>query len=238
MAAGLPLIVSDWDGMKDTVTADVGIRVATEWPHSALTGYLGGRYFGGIDNYAQYTSQLSAVTRINMAEMTRALVTLGQDPALRARMGQAGRERARRIYDWSAVIPQMQALWAEQAAMLAYARKAEASAPIPAMRLPPAPAPGIYFAAYPSRQGAPAGRIWRARPRDDRPDLTATLDLRNYEGMRRLIENRERIAAMLAALDRAGEAGATALALAKAADVPERAALRILYWLMKYDFAE
>ena len=34
MAAGLPLLVSDWDGMKDTVTPDVGFRVTSR----ALSG--------------------------------------------------------------------------------------------------------------------------------------------------------------------------------------------------------
>ncbi|GAB1363214.1 hypothetical protein MASR1M32_24500 [Rhodobacter sp.] len=122
MAAGLPLIVSDWDGMKDTVTADVGFRVATEWPRGDLTAYLGQRHFGGTDSYVQYTSQLSALTRVDVRGLTAALVALGADPARRARLGQAGQARARAVYDWSVVIPQMQALWAEQAAMLAHAR--------------------------------------------------------------------------------------------------------------------
>ena len=238
MAAGLPLIVSDWDGMKDTVTPEVGFRVATEWPSASLTGYLGGRYFGGIDNYAQYTSQLSAMTRIDLRALTKALVTLGSDSDLRAKMGAAGRRRAQEHYDWSAVIPQMQALWAEQAAMLAHVRGGHPPAAIPALRLPPAPAPGLFFHGYPTRQGAEADRIFRGRPRADRPDLSTTLGLRNYEGMKRLIERRDRIVAVLEALENAGPAGATLSALAAGAKVPERATARILYWLMKYDFAE
>src|SRR5690606_40634427 len=105
-------------------------------------------------------------------------------------------------------------------------------------QLPPAPAPGICFRAWPTAQGAPADRRFRARPREDRPGLDETLDLRDYEGLRRLVETRPRTAAVLAALDAAGEAGDTAAGIAAAAGLPERATTRVLYWLMKYDFAE
>ena len=44
--------------------------------------------------------------------------------------------------------------------------------------------------------------------------------------------------AVLAALDDAGAGGATAVRLASASGVPVRAVMRVLYWLMKYDFAE
>ena len=239
MAAGLPVIVSDWDGMKDTVTPDVGIRVPTETPRADLTVYLGQRHYGGTDSYVQYVSQLSALTRVDVRALTEALVALGSDAGLRARMGQAGQARARAVYDWAAVVPQMQALWAEQAAMLAAARASgRLPPPVAPALVPPAPAPGLFFGAYPTRQGAPAERRFRARPADDRPSLEATLSLRDYEGVRRLFEARPRVAAVLAALQAAGEAGATVDQLASASGVAERAVARSLYWLMKYDFAE
>ena len=239
MAACLPLIVSDWDGMKDTVTPEVGIRIPTEMPRGDLTVYLGQRYSGGTDSYVQYVSQLSALTRLDVAAMTAALVALGGNPGLRARMGQAGRARARAVYDWSVVVAQMQALWGEQAAMLDHARaKGTVPPPLHAAQLPPAPAPGIFFRGYPSQLGAVASRRYRARPRDDRPDLQATLTLRDYEGVKRLFETRPRVAAVLAALDAAGAGGATSAELAAASGVSDRSVQRVIYWLMKYDFAE
>lgn len=236
MAAGLPLIVSDWDGMKDTVTPEVGFRIPTEMPAAELTAYLGQRYFGGTDSYAQYVAQLSALTRVDVTALTRALVTLGGDAGLRARMGAAGRARARALYDWQVVIPQIEALWDEQAARLA--RAGTASPPISAVGFPPAPAPGLYFRDYPSGFGPDAARRYRALPRDDRPDLEATLDLRDYESLRRLIETRPRIAQVLAALDAAGPGGASVDALAQAAGLHGRVVARVLIWLMKYGFAE
>jgi glycosyltransferase involved in cell wall biosynthesis len=50
MAAGLPLIVSDWDGMKDTVTPDVGFRIPTELPGPGQATYLSQRHMGGTDS--------------------------------------------------------------------------------------------------------------------------------------------------------------------------------------------
>ncbi|MFZ1469915.1 MAG: glycosyltransferase family 4 protein [Paracoccaceae bacterium] len=239
MAAGLPLIVSDWDGLKDTVPPQVGIRVPTEMPRGELTLYLGQRYFGGTDNYMQYVSQLAALTRVDVGALTAALVTLGSDAELRARMGAAGQKRARSLYDWSVVVRQMQDLWSEQAAMLTAARASGLVAqPVHAARLPPAPAPGLFFRTYPSAIGPAADRRFHARPRDDRPDLIATLDLRNYERVKRLFESRPRVTALLAALDAAGPDGATAAELATAASLSPRVVQRAIYWLMKYDFAE
>lgn len=239
MAAGLPLVVTDWDGMKDTVPREVGLRVMTEMPSPELTAYLGQRHFGGTDSYVQYVSQLSALTRVDVRALTAALVALGSNPDLRAQMGQAAAERARRVYDWAAVIPQMQALWAEQAAILAAAQAAGTVPPrVHPAGLPPAPAPGVFFRAYPTHHGFAADRRFRVRPRTDRPDLEATLTLRDYEGIKRVFEARPMVQAVLAALDRAGEGGATAEALARDAGKPVRAVVRCLYWLMKYDFAE
>lgn len=241
MAAGLPVIVSDWDGMKDTVTPDVGIRIPTEMPEAGLTTYLGLRHFGGTDSYQQYVGQLSALTRIDVPAMTTALVTLGTNADMRARMGAAGQVRARSLYDWRVVIPQMQTLWAEQAAMLAHARKnpalRRALAPIDAARLPVAPAPHLFFAAYPTPR-PPEPRRYRAVPLGPRPDLAATLALRNYAATRRQFEDPARIAVVLAALTATGPAGTTAADLATLAGLPTRLVSRVLVWLLKYHFVE
>lgn len=238
MAAGLPLIVTDWDGMKDTVTPDVGIRIATESARPDLTAYLGHRLHGGTDSYVQYLSQLSALTRVDLRKLTEALVTLGRDPGLRAKMGAAGRRRAQALYDWKSVIPQYQALWGEQAAMVAHARASAPGAPVDPFRVPPAPSPGVFFAGYASRIAPDASRRYRAAPRADRPDLARTLSLRDYPGVKRSFEAPELIAKVLAALDGAGAAGLDPAALAQASAQPDRSTLRALVWLLKYDFAE
>jgi hypothetical protein len=239
MAAGLPLIVSDWDGMKDTVPREVGLRVMTEMPAPDLTAYLGQRHFGGTDSYVQYASQLSALTRVDVRALTAALAALGSNAEMRAKMGRAGAERAQSLYDWTAVVPQMQALWAEQAAMLAAAKAGGRVPPrVHPLGLPPAPSPGLFFRGYPTHMGAKPDRRYRARPVQGRPDLAATLALRDYDGVKRVFEARPVVEAVLRALCEAGEGGATAEALARASGQPLRGVIRCLFWLMKYDFAE
>jgi glycosyltransferase involved in cell wall biosynthesis len=235
MAAGLPLIVSDWDGMKDTVSPDVGIRIPTEMPGPGLATYLSQRHLGGTDGYLQYLAQLSALTLLDVRALTRALVTLASDADLRARMGSAGQARARALYDWAAVIPQMQALWGEQAAMLAHARTKggpQTARTSPAL-IPVAPAPDQMFGAYPSAPPAPDRRF---RPVDigPRPDVAETFALRDYAHGRRLIESPARIATVLAAYGPT----ATEAEVATATGLAPAVVGRITLWLLKYHYLE
>jgi glycosyltransferase involved in cell wall biosynthesis len=241
MAAGLPVIVSDWDGLKETVSPDAGIRVPTEMPGRGLATYLSQRHLGGTDSYLHYVGQLAALTRIDVAALTRALVTLGTDPELRRRMGEAAQARARALYDWGVVIPQMQALWAEQAAMLAHARQAggrQVQSRNPAF-LPVAPAPDQMFKAYPTAfaPGAPDRRL-AATDTGPRPGVAETFALRRYGDSRRLIEAPERLEALLVAYAAAGPRGLTIGEAAAASGLTPAATVRASLWLLKFHFLQ
>jgi hypothetical protein len=237
MAAGLPVIVSDWDGMKDTVTPDVGFRIPTEMPRAGLSTYVSHRHLGGTDTYLQYLSQLSSMTAIDVHAMARALVTLATDPDLRARMGSMARVRAQTLYDWRSVIPQMQALWAEQAAMLAHARRqtGPAIAPRSAARIPVGPAPDEMYAAYPTARAAGDRRL-RAVDIGSGPTPAEMFDLRNYAFLHRLVEEPARIEAIRAAYAATGPAGATEGEIAAATGLPPIVVARVSLWLLKYNF--
>lgn len=239
MAAGLPVIVTDWDGMKDTVTPDVGFRVPTELPRAGLSAYVSQRFLGGTDAYVQYVSQISAVTSFDVAAFARALVTLALDEDLRARMGAAGQARARALYDWRAVIPQMQALWGEQAAMLSHARKTggPAIAPFAPGLIPIGPAVEEMFAAYPTAFAPPDRRL-RATALGPRPGPRETFTLRNYALRRRLLDDPGRIEAILSAYAATGPQGATEAEIAAATRMPVHAVARTSLWLLKYHFLE
>ncbi len=241
MAAGLPVVVSDWDGMKDTVAPETGFRIPTEMPGRGLATYLGQRYHGGTDGYIQYVGQLAALTRIDVAALTRALVALGTDPALRRRMGAAGQARAKALYDWSVVIPQMQALWSEQSAMLAHSRGQAGGAParIDPAAIPVAPSPDVMFATYPSRP-APDVLSRRLRVTDlgPRPGIAETFALRNYAESRRMIEHPDRLQALVAAFAAAGPPGLTLTEAAAATRISAAATARASLWLLKYHFLE
>lgn len=241
MAAGLPVVVSDWDGMKDTVTTEVGFRIPTDMPRAGEATHISQRLLGGTDTYLQYLGQLSSLTRIDVTALVKALVALGTNADLRARMGAAGQARARALYDWGVVIPQMQALWGEQAGMLAHARAkggALLSRADPA-RIPVSPAPEVMFAGYPSAPAPDrASRRLRAVALGLRPGIAETFALRRYAASRRLIEDPVRLQTILAAFDAAGQTGSTIPEVAAATGLSPAAIVRAALWLAKYHFLE
>lgn len=238
MAAGLPVIVSDWDGMKDTVTPDVGFRIPTELPRQGLSAYVSLRFHGGTDTYLQYLGQMSAMTPVDIGAMARALGVLARDPDLRARMGARARDHARRLYDWSAVIPQMQALWGEQAAMLAHARAKPGTsgpAPLDPGLIPVCPGVDQMFAAYPTRF-APVERRLAATGLSGRSPVSEALRLRNYALRRRMLEEPARIDAILTGYAASGPEGATEAEISSALRLPQAMVGRVALWLLKYGY--
>ncbi len=235
MAAGLPVIVSDWDGLKDTVTPEVGFRIPTETVKPDHVTYLGQRHLGGTDSYVQYLSQLSALTSVNVPKLTEALLALALNPDLRARMGAAGRARAVEVYDWSRIIPVMQDLWAEQTAIRLAATVADHPAMLAGL-LPVAPSPNLLFRSYPTQQLGGDDRRFFAAPMQGRVGIAETLAMRNYEGTKRVFESAERIIAIAAALESTGQTGATAAEISKTTRLHVRLVERVMLWLMKYDF--
>jgi glycosyltransferase involved in cell wall biosynthesis len=148
MAAGLPCVVSDWNGYKDTVRHGVdGFRVPTVAPRpgfGADLAYWFANHWLTYDNYVGATAQSVAV---DLAEAETAILALVDDDDRRRDMGAAAARRAREVFDWAAVIPQYQALWAEQDA------RRRAAPPDSGFRPNPyAPDPYALFGGYPTRQ--------------------------------------------------------------------------------------
>ncbi len=150
MAAGLPGVVSDWNGYKDTVRDGVdGIRVPTLMPRGGLGTDLADRHAAGIDTYDLYCGFSSQFVAIDPNGAAKAYLKLIEDAALRRRMGEAARARAIEAFDWSVVVKRYQSLWQE----LAELRKAGAeSAPRHAGEAanPARLDPFISFESYPT----------------------------------------------------------------------------------------
>jgi glycosyltransferase involved in cell wall biosynthesis len=155
MAAGLPVVVSDWDGYRDTVRDGVdGFRVPTLMPAGGLGGDLAVRHAVEQDTYDMYCGHTCTLVAVDVEATTEAFARLFASAELRGRMAEAGRQRAREVYDWAAIIPQYEALWVQ----LAEIRRAQPAGPGGApgagnLRHPwPARAdPFDLFAAYPTR---------------------------------------------------------------------------------------
>lgn len=149
MAAGLPVVVSDWDGYKDTVRDGVdGFRIPTLMPGAGLGSDLALRHALEIDTYDMYCGHSCSLVAVDVQATAQAFARLFASPELRRQMGEAGRERAREAYDWAAIIPQYEALWAQ----LAEIREAQA----PSLKSLPHPWPARMdpfhaFASYPTQ---------------------------------------------------------------------------------------
>ncbi|MGZ6020153.1 MAG: glycosyltransferase family 4 protein [Phenylobacterium sp.] len=155
MAAGLPVVVSDWNGYKDTVRDGVdGFRVET-WapePNAAGVAYAVRQELKILD-YDNYTWAVAAATSVDIRQLSERLSDLIAQPDLRRRLGQAGQVRARELYDWAHVFRQYQALWGDLNARRAAAADnpdetawAEATPTAPSCRLDPF----LNFSHYPT----------------------------------------------------------------------------------------
>ncbi|MBU3694612.1 MAG: glycosyltransferase family 4 protein [Rhodocyclaceae bacterium] len=153
MAAGLPVVVSDWDGYRDTVRHEVdGFCIPTTMPAPGLGGDLALRHALEIDNYDMYCGHTCSVVAVDVEAAAEAFMQLLRAPDLRQRMGSAGRQRAREVYDWAVVMGQYQDLWTKLAGL----RREGAAQLAPSRRPWPARMdPFEAFAAYPSRSLKP-----------------------------------------------------------------------------------
>lgn len=115
MATGLPVVVSDWDGYKDTVRHGIdGFRVPTIFPQSGLGVDLAFRHAVEIDSYDMYCGHSSSLIAVNIEAAVHYLVLLVNSPELRCKMGEAGKSRAVETYDWSVINSQYENLWQNQ----------------------------------------------------------------------------------------------------------------------------
>ncbi len=117
MASGLPVVVSDWDGYRHTVRdGQEGFLIPTLG--GPLDGSGRGIAAGHVmqhQSYQAYVGTVAAHTAVHVGRAAEALAALIEDPALRARMGAAGRERIRTAFDWPVVVGELQALFDELA---------------------------------------------------------------------------------------------------------------------------
>lgn len=150
MAAGLPGVVTDWNGYRDTLRDGIdGFRVPTLMPRNGLGRDLADRHAAGLDTYDVYCGLTSQFVAVDPNAVARAYMTLIEDDDLQRRMGEAARKRAAETFDWSVIIKQYQALWADLADRR---QSAPESAPLPANR-PSHPAradPFFAFETYPT----------------------------------------------------------------------------------------
>lgn len=148
MAAGLPVVASDWNGYRDTVRhGRNGFLIPTLQPAPGLGPDLSKAYALEQDNYDVHVGKVSTFVSVDIPAATEAFTQLIRSPALRRKMGESGREHARQQFDWSVIIPRYQALWRDLDALR---RQHAANGKAPLSIWPARPDPFSLFAGYPS----------------------------------------------------------------------------------------
>jgi alpha-maltose-1-phosphate synthase len=116
MAAGLPCVVTDWDGYRETVRHGIdGFRIRTFQPKPGFGAELGKKHALEADNYDHYCGLTSQLVGVDFGESVDAFRALIHNPALCRKMGEEGRKRARNVFDWAKIIPIYQELWEDLA---------------------------------------------------------------------------------------------------------------------------
>jgi hypothetical protein len=147
MAAGLPVIATDWNGYKDTIQNGItGILIPTYMPEAGCGKDFAYRYLTETDAFERYIGNACMCTAVDIKATTDALNALINNKELRKIMGEAGQKRVKTVYDWSVIIPQYQQLWAE---LEKYRLNAQETY-IPKTNIPLSDDPFKVFSTYPT----------------------------------------------------------------------------------------
>ena len=156
MAAGLPVIASDWDGYRETVVSGSnGILIDSYLPKTSLAD-IAYRYISGAETYDQYIGSISQLCFLDLEQTAEALLKLASDETFRRELGKRARKAAVSSFDWKAVLPRYFELWGEQLARRGQVREA-ASSSWKALD------PGIVFSSFPSRHLTDKAKLSRGK---------------------------------------------------------------------------
>lgn len=227
MAAGLPVVVSDWDGYKDTVRDGIdGFRVPTVLPPSGVGGDLAIRYALGLDTYDFYIGRTSLATVVEPNALAEAFRRLATDAELRQKMGAAGQLRAQNDFDWPVILHR----YADLAIQLGEIRKQHLLEP--AQPWPQCADPFLRFGHFPS---ATLGGGWIVKAQPDakaRMKSLFELSMANY-AFDPVLLSREVIDSILSVLEKGEEQTVNSVLAATGQSTP--AGGRALMWLWKFD---
>jgi len=230
MAAGLPVVVSDWNGYKDTVRDGIdGFRVPTILPPAGVGADLAMRHALGLDTYDFYIGRASLATVIEPTALAQACIALASQPELRARMGAAGLARATQDFDWPVILQR-------------YAQLADELTKIRLAAGPKAPEPWVQradpfarFGHFPTHTLAGNAMVLSQPSAQARLADLLSLAMSNYAFEASLLP-RETIVALLSLLDKSGSQ--TVNELLVAAGVATPVGVRCLMWLWKFDLLQ
>ena len=154
MAAGLPVVASNWNGYRDLVRHGVdGYLVPSRWASTApaVSARLGWQQFSGIESFPVVAGALAQLVQLDADAAEKALVSLLASPSLLQRMGRSASARANELFAEDVVMNQYEELFFELE-QRRLAAPAEARTPRP---LPASLDPVQAFKGYPSHPSQP-----------------------------------------------------------------------------------
>lgn len=113
MAAGLPVVVSDWDGYRFTVNhGEQGFLIPTLGSTAPQLGtLLANLHLLSLETYQTYVGAVAQHTAVDITAAAAALVQLFESPSLRVRMGACGQAQAASRFSWPVVVEQYNQLF-------------------------------------------------------------------------------------------------------------------------------
>jgi glycosyltransferase involved in cell wall biosynthesis len=100
-AAGLPVVVNDWHGYRETVVhGQDGFLIPTAMPPADCGLDLEVQ----TDNYDHYIGKVSQTTAVDIAAYTQAYITLIENPDLRKSMGECGQVGVYQRFHWPVIL--------------------------------------------------------------------------------------------------------------------------------------
>jgi starch synthase len=235
MAAGIPVVVTDWDGYKDTVRNGTdGFTVPTLAAPAGAGLDLAIRYAMEIDNYDVFIGQASLGIVADIDATTAAIDRLASDADLRRKLGAKGAARAREVYDWKVIVRAYESLW-DNLGRIRKERPPSPASSTPMSYRPARPDPYDLFTSFPSSILSPDHRI-RQEPGISLDEVKERLQLKVL-----LVDSAAGIsAASLEALwlDPGAESVTVKSILAKSAQTEFKRVIRSLLWLAKFGLAK
>ncbi|MEM6691073.1 MAG: glycosyltransferase, partial [Planctomycetota bacterium] len=125
MSRGLPVVATDWNGYRDTVTDGLtGFLIPTHMVRESTSDATAELLLGSI-NYDQFLARIGQTVGVSTTDACQRISQLISDASLRNRFGQAGRERILGRFDWATVIGLYDTMWKQQRDQRAVHQRAE-----------------------------------------------------------------------------------------------------------------
>jgi hypothetical protein len=147
MAAGLPVVASDWDGYRELVEhGTTGFLAPVYWPTFGREFEILG--LSASVGFECRSALLASATAVDCAAMMNACRLLSDRPDLRRAFGDAGRQRAWRTFDYRVVVRQWESTMDE---LVETARRLASAEAAPVRHDPLAYRAQWVFQHYPTR---------------------------------------------------------------------------------------